>query len=108
MKQTYSKPSTIWNPDLEGTTKQIASSAREISHLKLIASGGSAHVDLYDNRNGQANPTDLVWALDASTTADDDNDFANPLLFSKGIYAVLTQGAGFNPQFCIAHIPSSV
>ena len=108
MKQTYSKPVTVWNPDLEGvTSKKIASSSVEVSHLKLVASGGSAHVDLYNNATTN-NPTDLVWAMDASTTTNDDNDFANPLLFSKGIFAVLTQGAGFNAQLSIATISPTV
>ena len=108
MKQTYSQPVTVWNPDIEGSTsKVIASSSIEVSHLKLVASGGSAHVDLYDNNNS-ANPTDLVWSMDASTTANDDNDFANPLLFKKRIFAVLTQGSGFNPQLSLARISSAV
>ena len=108
MKQTYSVPATVWNPDVEGSTsKTIASSSVEVSHLKLVASGGSAHVDLYDN-NSSANPTDLVWSMDASTTANDDNSFPNPLLFRKGIFAVLTQGSGFNPQLSIAIISSAV
>jgi len=108
MKQTYSTPVTVWNPDVEGSTsKTIASSSIEVTHLKLVASGGSAHVDLYDN-NSSANPTDLVWSMDASTTANDDNDFANPLLFKKGIFAVLTQGSGFNPQLSLARINPAV
>ena len=108
MKQTYSKPVTVWNPDLGGpTSKIVASSSVEVSHLKLVASGGAAHIDLYNNATTN-NPTDLVWSLDASTTANDDNDFANPLLFSKGIFAVLTQGSGFNPQLCVATISPTV
>jgi hypothetical protein len=105
-KQTYSEPITVWSPDTEGNTvKQIATSPREITNLKLVASGGAAHIDLYDNAAGGTSPNDLVWTLDASTTANDSDLFVNPLFFKKGIYAVLTQGTGFNPQLSLAIIP---
>lgn len=105
MKQTYSTPITVYEPDKEGNTKVIASSGREVAFLKLVASGGSAHIELYDNPT-TANPTDLVWVMDASTSCNDVNPFPNPLFFKKGIYAKLTQGAGFNAKLCLAYISS--
>lgn len=85
--------------------KQIATSAREVTHLKLISTGGSAHVSIYDNRNGQANPNDLVWVMDSSLQTNDIDDFTNALRFKNGIYAVCDDGSGFNPQLCLAFTP---
>lgn len=87
------------------SSKQIATSAQEVTKIKLMAEGGAAHVAIYDNANSIANPSDLKWAMDASTTANDTDDFVNPLHFDRGIYVVCEDGASFNPQFCLAFIP---
>lgn len=110
-QHTYSLP-VVWDPDNEpnnATAKQIASSGREISNLKLAtAGGGSAVVFLYDNANGVPNPTDLRWVMDSGSGTPDANEFASPLAFKKGIYAVLSQGAGLRAILCISILPDQV
>ena len=71
--------------------------------LKLAAGGGAAVVSIYDSI-GSDSPTGLVWVLDASTTDVDCQVFANPLAFTKGVYAVCDQGWDFNPVVCIAKV----
>ena len=108
VKHTYSIPN-LWEPDVEGvTTKQLASSGREVTALKLSAGAGSAVVALYDNGDGNANPTDRKWVLDASTTDNDGMAFSSPLSFKKGIYAVLEQGAGLGAKLNYAILPDQV
>src|SRR3990167_7956454 len=108
-KQTYGK-GIVWKPDLEGnTTKQIATAGREIFALGLKAGGASAAVAFYDAKSaGDANYTNQVWFLDASTTDSDSQVFPNPLFFKEGIYAVLEQGTGGNPVICIEYFPDQV
>lgn len=96
-------PSIQFSPSLK--SKQVATSAQEITKLKLISTGGSAHVSVYDNANGQASPSDLKWVLDSSLQTNDTDDFFNPLHFDRGIYLVCDDGFAFNPQVCIAYIP---
>jgi hypothetical protein len=107
MKSTYSK-GYIWKPGATDTTKQIATVSKEVTAMKLIGSGGSAVVALYDTRNRETDDNHLRWVLDASTTYNDTQSFPNPLVFEKGIYAVLEQGVGTNPILCMAAIPTSV
>ena len=85
------------------TTHQLATSAREITKLKLISTGGAAHVSVYNNR--AESTTDLRWVLDSSLQNNDTDDFTNPLYFDEGIYLVCDDGAAFNPQVCVAYIP---
>ena len=93
-----SKPFT-WDPDTElNTAKQIATSARTISSLKLSTTGaGPATVYLYDTSNGSTDAGSLKWVMDAPAGGPDFNNFCDSLLFYKGIYAVLVQGGGLKP-----------
>jgi hypothetical protein len=109
-KNTYAK-TAIWRPDSEGsTTKQLVSSSVEVGSFKLTSGSLSAFVSLYDSNqtSGQPNANDLRWALDTSTTGSDAEEFTYPLLFTKGIYAVLEQGSGGNPILCMSVIPAAV
>lgn len=86
------------------TTKSVATSSITVSKLKLISTGGSAHVSVYDNANSQANPSDLKWVLDSSLQTNDSDTFPNPLHFTKGVYLVCDDGFAFSPQVCIAYV----
>lgn len=107
VKHTYSIPA-IWRPDVEGVTAKKLAGPCEVSFLKLIAGGGAAYVELYDTLSTSPSSTEMVWAMDASTSDDDVDAFPSPLVFKKGMYAVLTQGSGFNPVLCLAAIPSQI
>ena len=85
--------------------KQVATSSREITKLKLVSVGGSAHVSVYDNANSEANPAELKWVLDSSLNVNDTDDFFNPLHFQRGVYMVCDDGFAFSPQVCITYIP---
>lgn len=100
-KQAYATPG-VWKISPTETVKQLAGPC-EVSSFKLIATGSSAHVKIYDSVGSQ-NPTDLKWVLDASQTACDSHDFVNPLAFNKGVYAVCENGEGFNPIVCLATV----
>jgi len=111
-KHTYSR-SITWKPDdtstLNGQGRLLSSSGREVSYFKLSAGGGAAAMSVYDVKAaGDANPSNLVWFLDASTTDNDINPFPAPLGFKNGIYVVLEQGSGFNPVLCIGYMPDQV
>lgn len=86
-------------------TYQVSNNAREITKLKLISTGGAAHVSCYDNASGQANPTDLKWVLDSSLQSNDTDDFPGGLRFNKGLYLVCDDGFAFNPQVCVGYNP---
>jgi hypothetical protein len=103
-KQTYSQ-SAVWLPDTEGNTSKKLAGSCEVSVLKLIASASAAHVKFYDSASSADNiPNNLKWVLDASTTDVDYQVFVNPLVFKKGVYAVLEQGSGFSPMICISTV----
>lgn len=109
MKQTFGNSFT-WKPDqAQGgaeTKRQLSASGREVFKLSLKAGAGAAVVAFYDAQTeGDANPSNQRWVLDASTTSNDNELFANPLRFEKGIFAVLEQGSGFNPVVCIQYMP---
>ena len=108
VQHTYSLP-VVWEPDLEGVVaKQIASSGREVTALKLSSGAGAAFISLYDSNMGAADLTHKRWVLDASTEDNDAQIFTSPIVFKKGIYAVLEQGTGNNPKLCIAIINDQV
>lgn len=106
-KITNSLP-VIWDPDSEGnTSKVIATSSREVTAFKLItAEAGSGLVFLYDSAT--ANATDLRWVMDAAADNADAQVFSSPLVFSKGIYAVLEQGANQRVILSVAVIKYTV
>lgn len=106
VKNTYSEAG-VFRPDVEnignGAGKKVAGPC-EVSHLKLV-SGGAASMAIYDALSAaDATPSRLKWVLDCASTTIDDNDFANPIAFQRGVYAVLEQGGGFNPVLCITRI----
>ncbi len=89
--------SGTWRPGTGETSKKLAGPC-EITNLKLAASGAPAVVAFYDSMDSA---DDLKWVLDASTT-DTDSDTFEGLIFKKGVYAVLEQGANSNAIICIA------
>lgn len=103
-KMTYAKALTVWNITSSDKTKQIATTPREIVKLKLISTGGSAHVSIYDSKNGSASASKRIWVLDSSTYTNDSDDFIYPLSQSEGLYAVCDDGFTFNPQLCISYL----
>ena len=100
-KQAYAIPG-VWQITSSVTTKQVAGSC-EISSFKLISTGGSAHVKLYDSV-GSADSSSLKWALDSSLYTNDSHDFSNPLVFEKGVYAVCEDGFSFSPILCLSKV----
>lgn len=105
-KNTYSR-SVVFQPDVEGVTaKQISSSGREVTNIKLVCGGSSAHIDIYDNANGSAK--DLVWFMDVSAQGNDSDHFDYPLAFTKGIYVVMTSPSGTNAQLGFTYLPDGV
>ena len=86
-------------------SKQVATSARQVTKLKLVSLGGAAHVSVYDTANGDTNPINLKWVLDSSMIWSDTDDFVNPLDFKRGIYLTCDDGSLFKPQVCVAYIP---
>jgi len=103
VKNTYSDPG-VWRPGVGETEKKVAGPC-EVSALKLAASGGAAAIAIYDAAtSAQASPSNLKWFLDASTADVDSQVFVSPLVFQKGVYAIVEQGANLNPVLCISRI----
>lgn len=95
--------SAVWKPTSQEPQKKLADSC-EISHVSLKGGAGAAVVSLYDGQdasclNDQGN---LKWVSDASAATPDNDDFAHPIVFRKGVFAVCEQGIGSNPIFCYA------
>lgn len=95
--------SAVWKPDAAPETSRKLAGPCEVSALALKASGAAAVVSFYDGVSlTDAIPANLKWVLDASTTSDDDMTFVGALIFQKGVFAVLEQGANFNAIVMIA------
>ena len=104
VQQTFAVPG-VWQPDIEGNTQKKLAGPAEVSCLKLSANAGAAYVFFYDSPDANGcSPTALRWFLDASTQDVDCQVFVNPVIFTKGVFAVLTQGAGLNPVIGITAI----
>jgi len=102
-KQTTSI-SGVWKPSTSETSKKLAGPC-EITALKLAAGGGASVVAIYNgSSSADVIPANLAWVLDASTTDIDSQVFPNPISFSKGVFAVVEQGADFNPMVCISKV----
>jgi len=93
----------VWNPDQEGTVAKKLANSCEITALKLTGNAGAAYISLYDGvEAGDAKPTNLKWAMDSSQQTPDTDIFSSPLVFKRGVYAVLEQGAGSGSVLCLA------
>lgn len=103
-KMTYAKAVHVWNITTADKTKQIFGAPREVVKLKLISTGGAAHVSLYDSKNGSASLNKLIWSLDSSMYTNDCDDFIYPLTQSEGLYAVCDDGFTFSPQLCVSYL----
>lgn len=102
-KQTSSIPG-VWKPTADEPAKKLANGC-EITTLKLSSGSGAAFVSFYDGESASdATPANLKWVLDCSSTDNDAQVFSNPLIFTRGVYAVCEQGVGHNPVVCIARI----
>ena len=106
-KLTYSLP-IVWDPDTEGNTaKVIATSSQEVTALKAVSAKGVAGlIFLYDS--GTANATDLRWVMDIPSGSPDIQTFSYPLVFKKGIYAVMEQGQNQRIILSVAIIDDQV
>lgn len=94
--------SGIWQPTTEEVSKKIAGSC-EVTALALKAGGGAAVISLYDGNSTQdVTLANKKWVLDASTSDSDNQSFASPIIFKKGVFAVCEQGMNVNPILCIA------
>ncbi len=113
---THSIPG-IWTPDtdsanvISGTypAKQLVTGGREVTVLKLVSGSGAAHVDLYnwiDDGTHLPPANALNWVLDCGSSNNDTQTFASPLQF-KGLFAVLTEGSGSDPEVCFSVIPTT-
>lgn len=95
--------SGVWKPvgNNNGEGKKLAGPC-EVFNLALKSGGGAAVASFYDGTtDADVIPANLKWMLDSST-ADADADVFQGLVFKKGVYAVLDQGAGTNPVICIS------
>lgn len=91
----------VWKPSTSEVRKQLAGSC-EISALSL-KSGGPVAVSFYDGVDQTAEtPANLKWVLEVSSVGNDNQNFSLPIIFKKGMWAVVEQGVDQNPIVCFA------
>lgn len=81
---------------------QIATSAREVVSILATGGGGGVAAVIYDSANGPGDPKEAIYI---SANAGESTPFtpSQPILFKKGIYAVLEQGGDpFNGKVFIS------
>lgn len=92
----------VWRPAAGETSKKIGV-ASEVTALSLKSGTGAATVALHDVTDAsQANQNTVKWVLDAAIGGNDNQSFASPIIFTRGIVAVVEQGDGNNLALCVA------
>lgn len=85
--------------------KVMATGTVEVAALSLKSGSGAATCAVYDAADlANATPSTLKWMLDCSNVGQDNQIFATPLLFNKGVVAVLEQGADTSAILCVERV----